>query len=26
VREGRGVLVDGQPWAGSAGWDHFVSG
>jgi thiamine-monophosphate kinase len=23
VREGEGVLVDGQPWAGSAGWDHF---
>jgi thiamine-monophosphate kinase len=23
VRAGKGVLVDGQPWAGSAGWDHF---
>jgi thiamine-monophosphate kinase len=23
VRTGQGVLVDGQPWAGSAGWDHF---
>jgi thiamine-monophosphate kinase len=23
VREGQGVLVDGQPHAGSAGWDHF---
>ncbi|HMD25404.1 MAG TPA: thiamine-phosphate kinase [Streptosporangiaceae bacterium] len=23
VREGDGVVVDGQPWAGSAGWDHF---
>ncbi len=23
VREGQGVVVDGQPWAGSAGWDHF---
>ena len=23
VREGDGVTVDGQPWAGSAGWDHF---
>ena len=23
VRKGQGVLVDGQPWAGSAGWDHF---
>ena len=21
-----GVLVDGQPWAGPAGWDHFLSG
>ena len=21
-----GVLVDGQPWAGSAGWDHFRAG
>jgi thiamine-monophosphate kinase len=27
VREGDGVVVDGQPWAGEAGWDHFrVSG
>ena len=24
VRSGRGVLVDGQPWAGRAGWDHFA--
>jgi len=23
VYEGLGVLVDGQTWAGSAGWDHF---
>ena len=23
AREGRGVVVDGQPWSGSAGWDHF---
>ena len=23
VREGDGVTVGGQPWAGSAGWDHF---
>jgi thiamine-monophosphate kinase len=23
VRTGEGVLVDGQPWTGSAGWDHF---
>jgi thiamine-monophosphate kinase len=23
VYNGRGVTVDGQPWAGSAGWDHF---
>jgi thiamine-monophosphate kinase len=23
VLAGRGVVVDGQPWAGSAGWDHF---
>ena len=26
VREGQGVLVDGQPRAGSAGWDHFSAG
>jgi thiamine-monophosphate kinase len=27
VHEGDGVVVDGQPWAGKAGWDHFrVSG
>ena len=25
VREGQGVLVDGQEWAGEAGWDHFAS-
>jgi thiamine-monophosphate kinase len=24
VYEGLGVLVDGQAWAGSAGWDHFA--
>ena len=24
VRAGQGVLVDGQPWAGAAGWDHFA--
>jgi thiamine-monophosphate kinase len=23
VHEGEGVVVDGQPWTGSAGWDHF---
>ena len=23
VRQGRGVLVDGRPWVGEAGWDHF---
>ena len=23
VREGRGVLVDGQPHPGAPGWDHF---
>ena len=23
VFAGQGVLVDGQPWAGPAGWDHF---
>ncbi|HJY57567.1 MAG TPA: thiamine-phosphate kinase [Streptosporangiaceae bacterium] len=23
VHVGEGVVVDGQPWAGSAGWDHF---
>ena len=26
VREGRGVLVDGRPWEGEAGWDHFAGG
>jgi thiamine-monophosphate kinase len=26
VRQGQGVLVDGQRWAGQAGWDHFASG
>jgi len=25
VRQGRGVLVDGEGWAGQAGWDHFTS-
>jgi thiamine-monophosphate kinase len=24
VRAGHGVLVDGQPWAGARGWDHFT--
>jgi thiamine-monophosphate kinase len=24
VLAGQGVLVDGRPWAGSAGWDHFA--
>jgi thiamine-monophosphate kinase len=24
VCNGDGVLVDGQPWTGSAGWDHFA--
>jgi len=23
VRSGTGVKVDGQPWSGPAGWDHF---
>jgi thiamine-monophosphate kinase len=23
ARPGTGVLVDGQPWSGPAGWDHF---
>ena len=22
---GRGVTVDGEPWAGEAGWDHFAA-
>jgi thiamine-monophosphate kinase len=26
VRQGQGVLVDGQRWAGQAGWDHFAGG
>jgi thiamine-monophosphate kinase len=26
VLAGHGVLVDGQPWAGPAGWDHFRPG
>jgi thiamine-monophosphate kinase len=25
VADGSGVHVDGQPWAGAAGWDHFRS-
>ncbi|MDO4784682.1 MAG: thiamine-phosphate kinase [Propionibacteriaceae bacterium] len=25
VRQGSGVLVDGQDWEGSEGWDHFTS-
>ena len=24
VRPGRGVVVDGQPWAEAVGWDHFA--
>ena len=24
VGQGQGVLVDGQSWTGSAGWDHFA--
>jgi len=23
VREGSGVIVDGQPWTAAGGWDHF---
>jgi thiamine-monophosphate kinase len=26
VHPGQGVLVDGQAWTGSAGWDHFAAG
>jgi thiamine-monophosphate kinase len=26
VRPGRGVLVDGREWTGTAGWDHFAPG
>jgi len=26
VRPGQGVVVDGQPWAGAQGWDHFAQG
>jgi thiamine-monophosphate kinase len=26
VRPGHGVVVDGQPWAGAPGWDHFAPG
>ena len=26
VRQGKGVLVDGEAWAGAAGWDHFTGG
>ncbi len=26
VDQGLGVVVDGQPWAGEAGWDHFLAG
>jgi thiamine-monophosphate kinase len=25
VREGSGIVVDGQPWTGTGGWDHFGS-
>jgi len=24
--DGPGVLLDGSPWAGATGWDHFGSG
>jgi thiamine-monophosphate kinase len=24
VRQGNGAVVDGQPWAGAPGWDHFA--
>jgi thiamine-monophosphate kinase len=24
ARQGNGVVVDGQPWAGAPGWDHFA--
>jgi thiamine-monophosphate kinase len=24
VREGKGILVDGRPWSGARGWDHFA--
>jgi thiamine-monophosphate kinase len=26
VRPGHGVTVDGEPWPGPPGWDHFASG
>ncbi|HTX25666.1 MAG TPA: thiamine-phosphate kinase [Streptosporangiaceae bacterium] len=26
VRQGHGVVVDGQAWAGEVGWDHFAGG
>jgi thiamine-monophosphate kinase len=26
VRQGHGVTVDGQPWTGPPGWDHFAPG
>ncbi len=25
VRQGHGVTVDGRPWPGPAGWDHFAA-
>jgi thiamine-monophosphate kinase len=25
VRAGSGVTVDGRPFAGAAGWDHFIT-
>jgi thiamine-monophosphate kinase len=25
VRRGQGVVVDGRPWTGSPGWDHFAA-
>jgi thiamine-monophosphate kinase len=26
VQSGNGVVVDGQPWTQSPGWDHFAPG
>jgi thiamine-monophosphate kinase len=25
VAEGRGVVIDGQPWPEARGWDHFTA-
>jgi hypothetical protein len=25
VREGQGVVIDGQPFTDTAGWDHFAA-